>query len=223
MLGDFLTLTAGTDFTCTVNGCTSTLFGLDYKILQITINRFASAAGFAPLNIDGIIGDKTVAAAAAAATTAGVSVTNTTPAALAANALTLTAQLAAAAASDLTPSSIATVDLPTLTPPPELFASVQQIVSACNADDGNPICVNAVALCKRVAGTPAGNTAAMQAICSVATNTHQTRNRILIGATVLAALGTGIALVWRRQRGAHSLASRGARNRNRRSHPRSGV
>jgi hypothetical protein len=96
--GETRMLTKGVDFNCNTSIC----YGIGaanhqlLKDLQTTINRYAPLGNlFAPLLVDGFIGDKSVQAANVAAATANITSPGSTREAVAANAASLIAQLTA--------------------------------------------------------------------------------------------------------------------------------
>ena len=122
-------LTQGVNFKCNADIC----FGIgpvheQFKALQSTLNRLAQMTpGFAPLLVDGFIGDKTVAAAnialAAVGSAAGVSPPGTTREAVAANALTLLGQLQLAL-QDLEAGGMTLPGAPSTMPPTALAPAI---------------------------------------------------------------------------------------------------
>lgn len=182
-------LTQNTDFKCNNDIC----FGVgpvhdQLKLFQQTINRLAPLGnGFKPLDVDGFIGDLTVAAANAAATLAGLPSPGLTHEAVAANAMDFMQQLASfidtlvtvgviAPINDAERAKAATPDtelkpqpataiVEKTTPSPEIDGVVQQAVAACRASRSSPTCTRAKAMCKSVRGTPNGQLAEIKEIC----------------------------------------------------------
>jgi hypothetical protein len=195
-------LTEGTDFKCNAALC----YGVgavhdQFKALQATLNQFANAVGFAPLAVDGFIGPLTVAAAQAAASAAGLASPGTTIEDVAANAVDLTMQLGAAAASALDPNSIADIDTPTSTPPLEMVASTQRALDICASSPLDPICTQTRTFCRRTRGTAQATLPEVQQLCS-GLSQIQWRRWFLIGLGVAVtgvAVGTVVHRVRRRR------------------------
>lgn len=210
----------GTDFNCNATIC----YGIGavqnrFMALQATINRFASSSGFAPLTVDGFIGQLTVAAAAAAATTVGLPVPGTTIQELATNADVFTTQLSAAGAGVFSPASTDstnTVDVPPVvdvsptTPPPEILASIQQASNACGVNALDPFCSQVHVLCTRVRGTPSADLPQVKQLCATA-RADRLRKWIMIGVSAaIVAGGAGVAIGYYRRR-QHGVAVFGKR------------
>jgi hypothetical protein len=216
-LGAFI---KGTDFNCNAAIC----YGIGavhnrFMALQTTINRFAGSSGFAPLTVDGFIGQLTVDAAAAAATTVGLPVPGTTIQELATNADTFTTQLSAAGAGVFSPASTDTVDVPPVvdvssaTPPPEILASIQQASNACGVNALDPFCSQVHVLCTRVRGTPNADLPQVKQLCDTA-RADRLRKWIMIGLSTAIVVGSASFVVGyyrRRQRGAAVFGKRRTR------------
>lgn len=211
----------GTDFNCNTAIC----YGIGavhnrFMALQATINRFASSAGFAPLTVDGFIGQLTVDAAAAAATTVGLPVPGTTIQEVAMNADTFTTQLSAAGAGVFSPTPVTndvdvppTVDVSPTTPPPEILASIQQASNACGVNAQDPFCSQVHALCTQVRGTSSADLPQVKQLCATARG-DRLRKWIMIGvstAIVVGSAGLAVGFYRRRQRGATVLGKRRTR------------
>jgi len=218
-------LTQNVDFKCNSAIC----FGVggvhdQFKTLQSTINRFSTLGdGFKPLDVDGFIGDLTVAAANTAAKLAALPSPGLTHEAIATNALTFTASLqdfldtlvilgVIAPTTDAERAKLAAVQQSdTPTPPPanteavitsatpsiEIDGTVQKTITACQASRSSPICARAKAMCKGVRGTPQADLAEVKQICNAV--------QVPLGIWLLAgAIGvgtiTGIVLIRRRHR-----------------------
>jgi len=189
----FGALTQNVNFKCNEAIC----FGVgpvheQFKTLQTVLNAFAARSGFAPLDVDGFIGDRTVAAANAAATTAGIPSPGTTRPALASNVLAFTAQLQSIL-NATSPQALTTV---TTEPSPEIAATVQQIVAACRTSKQDPACAKAALMCQRVNGTPAAKLADVAQICGAVRG--RTWIWWVVGG-VAAATGVGLVLYHRKR------------------------
>jgi lysozyme family protein len=190
----FGALTQNVNFKCNEAIC----FGIglvheQFKALQTTINFFAVPGRFAPLVVDGFIGNKTITAANAAAQAAGVPAPGTTRQALATSALTFTAQLQSALNTALPQAlTVSTAELPA----PEINATVQQIVAACRTNKNDPTCTKAAIMCKQVAGTPAAKLVDVAEICGAV----RRRSWIwwVVG-SVAAVTGVGVVLYHRKR------------------------
>jgi lysozyme family protein len=189
----FGALTQNVNFKCNDAIC----FGVgvvheQFKTLQATINAFATLGGFAPLDVDGFIGDKTVAAANAAAAAAGIPSPGTTRPALAANALAFMAQLQGLL-SATSPQALTTT---TAEPPPEITATVQQVVAACRTSKQDPTCAKAALMCQQVKDTPTAKLADVAQICGAVRG--RTWIWWVVGG-VAAATGVGLVLYHRKR------------------------
>jgi lysozyme family protein len=189
----FGALTQNVNFKCNEAIC----FGIgavheQFKALQTAINAFAAPGGFALLVVDGFIGDKTVAAANAAAQAVGAPSPGLTRQAVATNALAFMAQLQ----SRLSAVSPQAITATTSEPPPEITATIQQVVAACRISKQDPTCAKAALMCQQVRGTPAAALADVAEICSAV------RGRAwlwwLVGG-VAAATGVGLVLYHRKR------------------------
>lgn len=189
------------DFRCNAAVC----YGVgprhdQFRALQATINRSADAVGFTRLRLDGLLGPLTVANANLVAQANNLQSPGATSQELAVNALDFTTQLSALAAAALVPSSVATVDIPSSVPPPEISASAQQLAETCRTNPKAPSCQRARILCRRLQGDPV-SLAAARPLCE-AIETRPQRLRLLLGASILlASVGVGAAITWRTRRG----------------------
>lgn len=224
-------LTQNTDFKCNKDIC----FGVgpvhdQLKAFQTTLNRFAPIGkGFKPLDVDGFVGDLTVAAANAAAEIATLPSPGLTHEAVAANALDFMQQLAsildmlvtagviapiddaerakvAATETDLTkpPPAAASAIVSTSTPSPEIDGVIQQTVAACRANRSSPACARAKTMCKSIRGTPQASLAEVKEICDAA-STPLWVFLLAGGLGVGAIVGIGV-LHARRRRAAEAIA-----------------
>lgn len=153
-------LTLGVDFKCNAAIC----FGIgpvheQLKTLQRTLNAFASVGRFTPLDVDGFIGDQTVAAVNRVANALGLTIPGTTRETVTANAPTLIASLT----TQLQRMPGATTPQ-VIEPAPEIEGVIQQIVAACRVSKKDPTCAKAATLCSQVRGTPSA--ALATEICS---------------------------------------------------------
>jgi hypothetical protein len=224
-------LTQNVDFNCNKDIC----FGIGpvhdkYKLFQQTLNRFAPLGkGFKPLDVDGFIGDLTVAAANAAAEVATLPSPGLTHEAVAASVDDFTSQLSsiidmlvtagviapindaerakiAATDTDLTkpPPAAATAIVGTSTPSPEIDGVIQQTVAACRASRSSPACTRAKTMCKSIRGTPQASLAEVKEICD-STSTPLWVFLLAGGLGVGAIIGIGV-LHARRRRAAEAVA-----------------
>lgn len=232
-------LTQNTDFKCNNDIC----FGIgpvhdQYKLFQQTLNRLASlGGGFAPLVVDGFIGDLTVKAANEVAKLASLSSPGLTHEAVAANAADFMTQLAdfidtlvtvgviapisdAEAAKAATPDADLTIKHEALhatgvidksTTSPEIDGVVQQVVAACRTSRSSATCTRAKAMCKTVKGTTDGQLAEIKEICG-ATSTPLWVFLLAGGLGVGAIVGIGV-LHHRRRRTAEATAFGADRHR----------
>lgn len=177
-------LTVDVDYKCSPSLCYGVGHTVDqFKALQVTINRFAAQLGFAPLTIDGLLGDATLTAATAIASSIGIVAPPTTVDALAANADTLTIQFSAGLSTDGAA---------------DVASSVQLAIEACNGDINSPLCTQAKAMCKYAAGTDQAGLPGIADLCFVATG--QRKWAIGFGVGLLAATLIGAAAIVYRRR-----------------------
>jgi lysozyme family protein len=189
----FGALTQNIDFECNAEVCFSRgPANAQLKALQTTINFFAARGGFAPLNVDGFIGDKTVAAANAVAAAASIPSPGATRQVLTANALAFMAQLQSLL-SAASPQALTTT---ATEPSPEIAATIQQVVTACRTSKQDPTCAKAALMCQQVHGTPTAKLADVAQICGAVRG--RTWIWWVVGG-VAAATGVGLVLYHRKR------------------------
>lgn len=160
-----------------------------FRALQTVINRFADAAAFTPIAVDGVLTEQTLTAATAVAVLFGLMPPGSL-AALAAQADAWSTALAAElinpeAVDDAAPLAIETVGV------------IEQLAQSCRRNAAGPACTQARALCQRARANQLDQLPELRGLCAAP---NLTRARWLVaGVLAIAALGTGY-VIWRRRR-----------------------
>jgi len=178
-------LVADRDFKCGPTVC----YGVGaihdrFKALQALLNRFASAATFAPLAVDGFLGAKVVQALA----TLQLATLDQPIAGVAANIDALITQLSARAATALTSTTVAAA-------PIEIVAAIQQTLDACRINARDVRCTRAQTLCRQVRGTPLAQDPTIAQLCQ-GVETARRRRAVLIGISSGTILTSLVGLFW---------------------------